>query len=140
MKYKDGEPCDHVGCSSHASHPCEGCGRIGCVSLSTVYKQRHQELWEWCAENPEQGKDNCPYWEHNGGTWEHIDGLCFACEIDSYAEDDCSTCPVAYWGFDNVKECNVVGSIYHKWNHHRKYNLTKYDRCFLALLISELWG
>ena len=26
---KDGEPCSHPGCSSHISHPCEGCGRIG---------------------------------------------------------------------------------------------------------------
>jgi hypothetical protein len=24
---KPGEPCDHPGCLSHASHPCEGCGR-----------------------------------------------------------------------------------------------------------------
>lgn len=22
------EPCDHPGCLSHVSHPCEGCGRI----------------------------------------------------------------------------------------------------------------
>ncbi len=22
-----GEPCDHPGCASHLSHPCEGCGR-----------------------------------------------------------------------------------------------------------------
>lgn len=26
---KSGEPCDHQGCLSHVSHPCEGCGRIG---------------------------------------------------------------------------------------------------------------
>lgn len=26
--YKDGEPCDHPGCSQHVTHPCEGCGRI----------------------------------------------------------------------------------------------------------------
>jgi len=25
---KDGEPCDHPGCLSHVSHPCEGCGRV----------------------------------------------------------------------------------------------------------------
>jgi hypothetical protein len=24
-----GEPCDHPGCLSHVSHPCEGCGRVG---------------------------------------------------------------------------------------------------------------
>ncbi len=27
--WPDGEPCDHPGCLYHASHPCEGCGRIG---------------------------------------------------------------------------------------------------------------
>lgn len=24
----DGEPCEHPGCLSHVSHPCEGCGRV----------------------------------------------------------------------------------------------------------------
>lgn len=27
--YKDGEPCDHKGCASHITHPCECCGRTG---------------------------------------------------------------------------------------------------------------
>ncbi len=26
---ESGEPCEHKGCLSHQSHPCEGCGRIG---------------------------------------------------------------------------------------------------------------
>jgi hypothetical protein len=26
--FNDGEPCNHIGCRSHISHPCEGCGRI----------------------------------------------------------------------------------------------------------------
>lgn len=26
--YKDGEPCNHVGCLHHVTHPCEVCGRI----------------------------------------------------------------------------------------------------------------
>lgn len=26
---KDGEPCEHRGCLSHVTHPCEGCGRTG---------------------------------------------------------------------------------------------------------------
>jgi len=29
IKYNDGQPCTHVGCLSHISHPCEECGRIG---------------------------------------------------------------------------------------------------------------
>lgn len=27
LSFKDGEPCDHPGCLSHVTHPCEGCGR-----------------------------------------------------------------------------------------------------------------
>lgn len=26
---EDGEPCQHLGCERHISHPCECCGRIG---------------------------------------------------------------------------------------------------------------
>lgn len=26
--YKDGNPCEHPGCFSHVSHPCEVCGRF----------------------------------------------------------------------------------------------------------------
>lgn len=33
-KYVDGEPCDHPGCCHHVTHPCEGCGRIGCKSFN----------------------------------------------------------------------------------------------------------
>ena len=27
---KPGEPCSHPGCCNHITHPCEGCGRVGC--------------------------------------------------------------------------------------------------------------
>jgi hypothetical protein len=27
IKYRKGEPCEHPGCLSHVSHPCDGCGR-----------------------------------------------------------------------------------------------------------------
>lgn len=27
QKLKPGQPCGHLGCASHLSHPCEGCGR-----------------------------------------------------------------------------------------------------------------
>ena len=27
-QFKDGEPCEHTGCLSHHTKPCEGCGRI----------------------------------------------------------------------------------------------------------------
>ena len=31
---KDGEPCDHPGCLNHISNSCEGCGRIGGLSMN----------------------------------------------------------------------------------------------------------
>lgn len=33
-KYKDGEPCDHKGCLSHVTHPCEGCGRVAGMAVA----------------------------------------------------------------------------------------------------------
>ena len=32
-EHEDGEPCSHRGCLRHISHPCEGCGRIGGITL-----------------------------------------------------------------------------------------------------------
>ena len=41
---KDGEPCDHPGCLSHISHPCEGCGRIaGNIEMTQRYYNRSVE-------------------------------------------------------------------------------------------------
>jgi len=44
---KDGEPCNHPGCLSHVSHPCEGCGRIGgykkATPPKTIYLQCYDE-------------------------------------------------------------------------------------------------
>lgn len=49
---KDGEPCDHPGCLSHRSHPCEGCGRIG-GKMSTTDEQLLfcKELVEVCKKH-----------------------------------------------------------------------------------------
>ena len=30
--YADGVPCNHPGCLSHVSHPCEGCGRVSGIN------------------------------------------------------------------------------------------------------------
>ena len=38
--YKDGEPCDHPGCLSHVSHPCEGCGR----TAGRYTQRRYQDM------------------------------------------------------------------------------------------------
>jgi hypothetical protein len=35
--YRDGEPCNHPGCLSHVTHPCEGCGRIAGKAIDGNY-------------------------------------------------------------------------------------------------------
>lgn len=52
-RYKDGVPCDHPGCTSHRSHPCEGCGRIGAREVSEKSKPRElaEECWTQIAAN-----------------------------------------------------------------------------------------
>lgn len=53
---KRGEPCKHVGCLNHISHPCEGCGRIGGRKLLEIIS--NDELLELIAKakgyKPEQ--------------------------------------------------------------------------------------
>ena len=34
--YRSGQPCDHPGCASHVSHPCERCGRIAARGEATI--------------------------------------------------------------------------------------------------------
>lgn len=38
----DYQPCDHPGCLSHVSHPCEGCGRIAGRASSVAAQHRVQ--------------------------------------------------------------------------------------------------
>ena len=37
---KDGGPCTHPGCLHHATHPCEGCGRIFGISKKTEFLRK----------------------------------------------------------------------------------------------------
>jgi hypothetical protein len=37
---RDGEPCNHKGCLSHITHPCEGCGRIGGKTIVKNFKSK----------------------------------------------------------------------------------------------------
>lgn len=40
IEYYDGQPCEHRGCMSHQSHPCEGCGRIS--AKGNIYKSPYK--------------------------------------------------------------------------------------------------
>lgn len=53
-----GEPCDHPGCLSHVTHPCEGCGRVAGKSAP-----RAVEMCS-CGVNPATPSPHgCPYQE-----------------------------------------------------------------------------
>ena len=43
-----GEPCNHPGCLSHVTHPCEGCGRVagrGSVRISKGPLGETRDIW-----------------------------------------------------------------------------------------------
>jgi len=48
---RDGEPCSHVGCLSHISRPCEGCGRIGGKGLFYMSNPKEPNDWLFKAFN-----------------------------------------------------------------------------------------
>jgi len=41
---KEGEPCIHMGCLNHVSHPCEGCGRIAGKEFDGIMKNSNEEI------------------------------------------------------------------------------------------------
>jgi len=54
----DYQPCDHPGCLSHVSHPCEGCGRIAGRASSVAAQQRRAAELPSSAEAGAQADDN----------------------------------------------------------------------------------
>lgn len=44
---KDGEPCDHPGCLSPVTHPCEGCGRV--AGQGRPWNEERRWVQEYCA-------------------------------------------------------------------------------------------
>lgn len=51
--WRDGDPCNHPGCLSHRSHPCEGCGRIGGITGAQPEPPRSEpEHQTWVFDCP----------------------------------------------------------------------------------------
>jgi len=44
MNWKPGQPCDHPGCLSHVTHPCEGCGRIAGGMIPFILDENDPEF------------------------------------------------------------------------------------------------
>jgi hypothetical protein len=47
MILRDGEPCNHPGCLSHISHPCEGCGRTAGVGVYEPRTDSSESSLKW---------------------------------------------------------------------------------------------
>jgi len=77
---RDGEPCSHVGCLHHVSHPCEGCGRIGGV---------HQVCGvNGCTRRAVTGASGWPAHKESVHSYFHELG-CPHCDSESHCLVDC---------------------------------------------------
>ncbi len=82
----DGEPCDHPGCLSHISHPCEGCGRVGGRWPEDIPKARksdpetsHEAAKSMTDEAASQRRQILEYLQAHGPTT--ADGLDEGCNL-----------------------------------------------------------
>lgn len=77
---KDGEPCPHIGCLHHVTHPCEGCGRIAGRSSGICKHTSTQgldgESGGWCVdcgkkiyEVETRGCGDCKHCKDCGGNY-----------------------------------------------------------------------
>lgn len=77
-------------------------------------KAAHQELWQWCADNPDKNKTQWPRWSEF--CQQRDDGsYCFACQYG------CTDCP-CWWGADKTmyrvgvsRYCMSSGTVYRKY-------------------------
>ena len=90
----------------------------------------HKKLWTWLSENPEMGKDDWPGWKVNGGEYDKVYRLCFACEF--IVDDACCDCPLI-WPHNEC--CTERHGLYKRWA--SKCTVTK-NRTSLALQIANL--
>jgi len=99
---RDGEPCKHVGCLSHRTHPCEGCGRIEgkypelTVELVKKVAMKHYEeggdtiIECWSDAEIQDWIDGTGEWAEtplNGAKGTMKDLLCMFDLVDSVRED-----------------------------------------------------
>lgn len=73
----DGEPCDHPGCLSHVSHPCEGCNRVA-----------GRVVCESCGANEAEEGADCVECDKN---------LCLACAGFGRDKNLCPACDRRRW-------------------------------------------
>ena len=89
----------------------------------------HKELWTWLSENPEMDKDDWHGWEVNGGEYDKVYRLCFACEFT--IDVSCYSCPLIW----PSGCCIDYSGLYKAWVEER-INLE--ERTSLAIKIANL--
>lgn len=69
---KPGIPCDHPGCASHLSHPCEGCGRYAAGGQNGPDVDHAKRYIENLAINDTVIHSFLMLKEQNNWTWEQV--------------------------------------------------------------------
>jgi len=83
------------------------------------YYRKHVKLWDWLYHNPDKSKEQCPYWEWNGGDWKYATNCCHACEE---CNKDCNNC---------MFDWEAIRCSYRKNNKRRGY----FNKWFFAKTI-----
>jgi hypothetical protein len=69
---KEGVPCEHPGCLSHLSHPCEGCGRTGgFLLLPSEESIKQEEAVQECKEENALLEQEYACLTTKAGAWQH---------------------------------------------------------------------
>lgn len=129
----------HAGRHAVAGEACAGAGGVFCrgvegqaalikkgwgaMNIAEHYwRQGHEYLWHWLAENPSKVKDDWPGWSMNGGPYYGILNKCFACGfadlmyVERGAQKNkyyCDYCPLNQRVIFRCEE--VSESVWYKW-------------------------
>lgn len=105
-------------------------GTVTTMNNKVFQRNRHRQLWQWLADNPEKDKEDWVRWEFNGGDVGNVSSRCFACDYAC----GCGTgkgCPLE-WSLGSCIENDE--SEYDLWRDSENLQ----ERTRLALLIKEL--
>lgn len=83
----------------------------------------HRDMWDWLSKNPTKMKWHWPGWVENGGTYEHCESNCFACnyvlrKMGKNVLSHCGEyCPLTGWEArsDARIPCVAHNGLYDRW-------------------------
>jgi hypothetical protein len=83
---RSGGPCNHVGCLSHISHPCEECGRVGGRITINVSEQELIRIGRLVSQGIKEvlPHTGCKGVYHSLGCWEILKTNYHGCVLQYY--------------------------------------------------------